>query len=383
MRIPAWTLAAAAALSLPFTLPVSAQVAFPEVRLGTPTQGTLAGGGPSLASRGPFTVYQFEAQEGVRYVADARSTDFDAYLILARPVGGITEFLREDDDGGGDSNARIRFTARETGPHLLVVQAFSAGPGGRFTLSVEERQLPPAQPPRPIEPGSTVQGRITEATPVLVTEWDTEIPHDTWTFQGRGGDHIRISLESPDFDAYLEFGPMSGSELQVTESDDDGGEGTHAMLRVQLPHDGTFGIRARPLGENALGAYTLRVEPYTPAPPTRNPIEAGQPVTGTLTADDAILERNIHFQEWLFQGEASERIWIRMRSDEFDSYLVLGREGPGGAFEELASNDDAPDDDGLNSLVEYLLPASGTYVIRARSFGGGSTGTYTLEVGRR
>lgn len=352
------------------------------VALGEPARGTLAAGGPTLGSRGAFTVYRFDAVEGLRYVVEARSSAFDAYLILARPVGGITEFLREDDDSAGDSDARIRFTAQETGPHLLVVQSWSTSGGGPFTLSVDERALPPAQPPRPIQPGSTVQGQITEDSPVALTEWEGEIPHDLWTFQGRGGEHVRISMESADFDAYLEFGPLSGNEIQVTHTDDDGGEGTNAVLRVRLTHDGSFGVRARPLGENAYGAYTLRVEYYTPAPAARNPIEMGGSVSGTLTGEDAVLDGNVHYQEWTFQGEASDRIRVRMRSDDFDSYLVLGREGSDGSFQELASNDDAPDEDGLHSLVEFQLPSSGTYVIRARSFGGGATGRYTLELGR-
>ncbi len=379
MRYPLLPLAAVLALLL--HSPVGAQD-FPEVRLGTPVQGTLQPGGPALSSRGAFVVHRFEARAGVRYQVELRSRAFDAYLILARPVGGLTEFIREDDDSAGDSDARIRFTAAQDGPYLLVAQAYSEGSGGAFTLSVEERVLPPARPPRPIEPGSTVSGTLTAGSPVLLTEWDTEIPHDLWTFRGTGGEHVRISLEAPDFDGYLEFGPMSGDELQVTDSDDDGGEGTNALLRIQLPHDGTFGIRARPLGENGTGSYTLRLEPFTPAPPSRNPIGFGETVSGTLTVDDGMIEGNIPVQEWTFQGTAGERIRVRMRSEDFDSYLVLGRETAPGGFQELASNDDAPDDDGLNSLVEFQLPADGTYVIRARSYGAGATGGYTLLLER-
>jgi len=354
---------------------------FPLIRLGEEVSGSVPMSGAGLSQRGAFTVYRFDGQAGVRYSIEARSGAFDIYLGLARSVGGITEFLREDDDSAGGTDSRIRFTAERTEPHLLVVQALSQGDGGPFTLLLEERELPPAQPPRPLTVGVPVQGTISAASSVYLTDWDEEIPHDLWTFSGEGGQYYQISMESADFDAYLDFGPMSGGELVVAQSDDDGGEGTNSRLRVQLSHDGTFGIRARPLGDSGQGRYTLRVEPFTPAPPARSPIAVGAPVFSTLTLEDAILDGGISYQEWLYQGEAGERLEIRMSSDDFDSYLSLGRTGPDGSFQEITSNDDDPAG-GLNSLITVTLPADGEFVIRARSLGGGGAGNYTLELRR-
>lgn len=352
---------------------------FPEIRVGSSVEGRLVPGGPTLGARGGFSVHRFEGRAGVRYQADARSSDFDAYLLLARPVGGLTDFLAEDDDGGEGSDARLRFTLAQSGPHFLIVQSYgSDGRGGAFTVSLEERVLPPPPLAQPISPGQTVQGRIDATSGVVLIDSDRELPHDLWAFEGRGGDHFMIAMDSDDFDAYLDFGPMSGDSLLVQRQDDDGGAGTNALLRVRLPHDGRFGVRARPLSEDGTGTYTLRVTPFTPAPPVRRALRAGETVTGALTPEDALLDEELPYQEWTFEGREGELVRIRMSSDDFDTYLSFGCEQADGSFVEMAFNDDAPGD-GTNSLIEYRLPASGTYVIRARPFGW-STGTYMLRL---
>jgi len=351
----------------------------PSIAIGQSLTGTLSPANPTLAQRGAFTVYRFDGEAGTRYEAELRSDDFDAYLIVARPVGGVSEFLHEDDDSGGDSNARVRFALEEGGPHLLIVQAWGQGTGGAFTLVLEERSLPGAQPPQAATPGERYSGSLSDASSILLTERGEEILYDLWTLDGRGGEEYMIALDSGDFDAYLEFGPMSGDELTVTDTDDDGGDGFNSLLRVTLPHDGRFGIRARPLGEGTSGEYTLEILPFAAAPVLRRPIALGESATGTFTRDGAVLPGGIAYHEWSYEGTEGEQLHITMRSEEVDSYLSFGRENAFGDFEELAYNDDAPGG-GMNSLIEYTLTTTGSYLIRARTYGGGSFGEYTLEV---
>ncbi len=352
---------------------------FPTIPVEGSVSGRLSADGPALRNRGPFVAYRVEGLAGERFQADLRSSDFDAYLTLARLVGGVTDLLAEDDDGGEGTDARLRFTLPEEGSYLLLVQSFGTGTGA-YSLSLTRRPEAPRAEPRPLTLGVPGEGRLSEASSVLVTDWFEEIPYDLWTFQGEGGTNLLISLASPDFDAYLEFGPLSGGDLQVTHTDDDGGPGTDSLLRLTLPHDGTFGIRARPLGGNSPGGgYVVLVDPWVQAPPLRRSLEVGDRVEGELTLEDAVLDGSIPFQEWTVEGRAGQTVRIRLRSDAFDAFLSVGREEGDGTFVALAENDDAPDD-GLNSLVELRFPEDGTYVIRARPLSAGGLGAYSLEV---
>ncbi len=364
---------------IPSALRAQTSTEFPMIEAGEQVSGSLDPSGPSLAERGPFAVYRFDAAEGVRYAFEARSDAFDTYLMLARPVGGLTEFIRENDDAGDGTDSRIRFTADRTGPYLVVVQSFRAGTSGPYSLRVEAREPSATEPPRPIVPGTSVQGDISLASNVLVSEWDEEIPYDLWTFTGQGGEYYLITLESGAFDTYLEFGPMSGGALIPDFSNDDGGENTDSRLRVQLPHDGTFGIRARPLSEGGTGSYTLRLEPFVPPPPTRSPIALGQTVASELDVADAVLDDGVPFEEWIYQGAPGEWLRIRMASDDLDSYLSVGVMGSDDRFQEIASNDDGPGD-GLNAVLDLTVPEGGELVIRARPLSESGSGSYTLRL---
>jgi hypothetical protein len=74
------------------------------------------------------------------------STDFDAVLIAVAPDGTA----EDDDDSGGDQNARLQIAPR-MGEWLVVVTAYEPRQPGRFTLTVNgprpvatNRPLPPA-----------------------------------------------------------------------------------------------------------------------------------------------------------------------------------------------------------------------------------------------
>ena len=115
----------------------------------TPPTGTLtlAGGSAQLNGQlaatdpvdraledSPCKVYTLSMTAGRTYQIDMTSAQFDAYLRLEDPEG---RNLVENDDGGGDLNARIVFTCRRDGRYRIVTTALEGI--GSFTLRVQEK----------------------------------------------------------------------------------------------------------------------------------------------------------------------------------------------------------------------------------------------------
>jgi len=61
------------------------------------------------------------------------SGEFDAYLVLLDEESNI---LAEDDDSGGNANARISLTLPYTGYYAVIANAYSQE-AGSYTLTVE------------------------------------------------------------------------------------------------------------------------------------------------------------------------------------------------------------------------------------------------------
>ncbi len=79
-------------------------------------------------------VWYVQAIAGQRLVVDLKSRRFDAYLQFLDPWGNK---LSEDDDSGGNGDARITITVREAGRYQIVVNNFGDTPqGGLYTLQV-------------------------------------------------------------------------------------------------------------------------------------------------------------------------------------------------------------------------------------------------------
>jgi hypothetical protein len=85
----------------------------------------------------PHKAFTIELEQGQTYVIDMVSTETDAWLNLYDAAGVL---VAKDDDGGGNQNARIRYTAAETGDHVIAATVFRDVPpgGARFTLTVRE-----------------------------------------------------------------------------------------------------------------------------------------------------------------------------------------------------------------------------------------------------
>jgi len=225
----------------------------------------------------------------------------------------------------------------------------------------------------PVQAGQTVSGRLNN----LSRTAEDQSFYDLYTYQGRRGERVRVTMRSSDFDAYLSLGRVGANgTFERIASDDDGAGGTDALVDVTLPADGTYAIRANTLSAGDVGAYTLRVEGGSAASATQA-IRMGQSVAGRLSGSDPQLPDDSHYTHWTFEGRAGQQVTAILRSNDFDAYLVLGRM-EGGAFRSIASDDDGAG--GTDARVSATLPSTGTYTLRVNTVEGGETGAYALEL---
>lgn len=167
----------------------------------------------------------------VRIEADAEPFDVDLDLFNARG-----ERIANNDDGAGNRNALLTVLLTEAGTYLARVHASGDGGGGAYRL----KRAP--DPVHPLKMNDKVAGTIGAGT------------SDIWSFTGRAGQAILLSVRSADFDTVIHlFGP-DGVEIA---SDDDGGDGTNSLLSTQLPVNGTYTIWvSSKLGS---GKYAIRL----------------------------------------------------------------------------------------------------------------------------
>lgn len=98
-------------------------------------EGKLSQDDPKDTRRNtPCKVHVAKLKAGRVYVLDMVSTQFDSYLRL-EDKGGTQ--LAEDDDGGGNLNARITFTCSADGDYRIIATSFNQGVGD-YTLTIRQ-----------------------------------------------------------------------------------------------------------------------------------------------------------------------------------------------------------------------------------------------------
>jgi hypothetical protein len=354
--------------------PLEAQHRF--MRLGMPIAGSLTAQDPKILERGPFHTYRLDARAGDRYIITMNSGDFDAYVWVAKTVGGLTETLASDDDGGGDTNARLRFRATESGTYYIVAQSLSSDGTGAYELKVEI--APPAAPvvATPINVGALREGTISDTSPILEDE-SPAMPYQLYTFTGRG-ERVRVTVRSGAFDAYVKVTKVvSGVEEEVA-SDDDSGGGTDAM--VTFTASGEYRIYARPLDASSTGEFTIALNELPVVKVTSRPIAVGQTASGMIGTADPETDGGQYFHQYTVNAQPGERLRITLRSSDFDAMVSWGRL-TGSAFEDAVTDDDGAG--GTDSQLDVTVARDGSYVIRVHALGARETGTYTLTVSRR
>src|SRR5690606_37220974 len=107
----------------------------------------------------------------------------------------------------------------------------------------------------------------------------------------------------------------------------------------------------------------------------------GTTVRGMLTETDAMAPDNSYYDAYRLTLLADEKLIITMLSNDFDSFLMIGRHHDGEDFELLTSDDDSLSDN--HAKVEWTAPEDGVYEIRANAYSAGQFGAYALRVEKK
>lgn len=238
------------------TVPAAAQN---PIRPGQTVQGELSSADPTLEDDTHYDVWRFRGQAGHVYEVTLRSDEFDAFLAVGSRGGSGCDGCATDDDGAGGTDSRAEFRAPADGTFEIRANSLSAGETGGYTLELQDLGEGEGEAGEVeailLESGPHVNGELTDGD----AQATDESFYDLYVYRGRAGEAVTISLSSEAFDAFLSVGRVMNGEFIVLESNDDGPAGTDSLLRMTLPEDGEYLIRANSLMGGETGAYTIRL----------------------------------------------------------------------------------------------------------------------------
>lgn len=106
------------------------------IRPGHSITGTFDAKDSRLPDQSYFERWTLSATEGQRLIITMSSSDFDSYAIVARASGNEVEYLFQDDDSGGGSDAQIVFVVPATGEYMIIANSRGPAATGSYSLSV-------------------------------------------------------------------------------------------------------------------------------------------------------------------------------------------------------------------------------------------------------
>lgn len=224
------------------------------IAIGGPTvEGQLDENSNVLPDGSFFDSYVFEGRAGQSIAIEMASSEVDSYLILLSPDGG--EFYVQDDDSGGQLNARLLTQLPYTGEYIVLANAYAEGESGRYQLRITETGA--SGQDAPASPGGYIlreEGSLGPNSPTL----RDGSAYREYQFQGRAGQTVRITAESSDFDTYLFIGD-SGRNI-LADNNDISPSNRNSQLVYTLPETGLYYVVVNAFNPFGQGRYRLTVE---------------------------------------------------------------------------------------------------------------------------
>ncbi|MBU8912726.1 MAG: hypothetical protein KOO61_01800 [Spirochaetales bacterium] len=287
--------------------------------------------------------YPLPVSAGIRLRVDVSSVDFDTYLIVELPGGGIME----NDDTMG-TNSSVGFTSATDGAARVGVRSFGYGETGQYEVAVVEEEV------ILIGIGEIIAADLIGNSAV-------------YSLQGFPGQAVEVDLSSFEIDTILSIDDSDGADLYS----DDYGNSTDSHLLYAFGDSGIATITVSSYGGR--GEYTLSVRESTvriEALSDGYRLEDGDVINGQLGPRSPQLD-GIHYQRFTFHAERDERVEITLESDSFDSFLRIV--DPGGL--EWTDDDSAGN---YNSRLTFNAERSGIHEVYASPLGYAESGLYTI-----
>lgn len=212
--------------------------------------GSLDSNSNILPDGSYFNAYIFEGQAGQTINIEMNSDQIDPYLILLAS-GTDEEFSLQDDDSGGNLNARLTARLPYTGEYIILANAFAEGESGRYQLRITSQTGGSSSSQNYI---LQRQGSLGPNSPRL----RDNSPYAEYPLQGRVGQTVRITLQSSDFDTYLIVTDENGTVL--ADNDDIERGNTNSQVMVTFPRNGMYNIIVNSFDSSGQGEYWLLVQ---------------------------------------------------------------------------------------------------------------------------
>lgn len=358
------------------------------INLGQAVGGEISGVTPRYEADGEEV---YAVRYGVRLEAGkaykialnaAGGSDLDPKIAVGKIASdGSLDSLAQDDDGGGGTNALLRYRPETSGTYVLEVQRAGRGDGS-YLLMVEQAtadRTPEAS--QALRLGQNVSGELRDGGARLAA---TDALFNTYSIALRAGQRVNVKMEKDgdaNLDPLLEIGLLTSAAFQALASDDDGGQGLNARLKFTAPSDGTYIIRATAGEPTQEGQYRIGVSdmPVSIVAPFPSRAKFGETIRGNLGANDPLRNDSQYFDRYVFNGQVGETYEITASAESFD--ISVGARQIDRVDDDYVSDDDGGG--GTNAKLIYTVTASGPQIIRVTTIEESAGGDYTLLIIKR